>query len=84
MYDRNGFIRENALSVIENLSDTERKAIYEQVKAMALHDKVSQVRAAAVQSLDKYFRSADNRDVFAKTAKDKSPLVLRVTEALKN
>ena len=81
--DKSWLIRHTALSVIEHLSDDERKAVQETLREMALHDKVSKVRAAAVEKLGKHYRMTDNKEVFVQAAKDKSPLVIRVTEALK-
>ena len=80
--DKNWLIRHTALSVVENLSDDERKALYETLKDLALNDKVSHVRAAAVEKLGKYYRISENKEVFALTAKDKSPLVMSATAAV--
>ncbi len=80
--DKNWFIRQTALTVIENLAATEQKALFPQVKDLALHDAVSQVRASAVETLGKYYRFADNKEVFVETAKDRSPLVIRATEEI--
>jgi aminopeptidase N len=44
-----------------------------------LKDDHSQVRASAVQILGKYYRSMDNRTVFAITANDKSLAVKKAT-----
>jgi aminopeptidase N len=79
--DKNWLIRHTALSVVENLSEDERKALHETLKDLALNDKVSQVRAAAVEKLGKYYRISENKEVFALTAKDKSPLVMSATAA---
>jgi aminopeptidase N len=81
--DKNWLIRHTALSVVENLSDDERKALHETLKDLALNDKVSYVRAAAVENLGKYYRISENKEVFALTAKDKSPLVISATAAAK-
>jgi len=81
--DKNWFVRHTALSVIENLSDDERKAVHQTLQDLATQDKVSQVRAAAVEKLGKYYRMTDNREVFDQTAKDKSPIVIRATAAVK-
>ncbi|OZA55207.1 MAG: hypothetical protein B7X75_07650, partial [Sphingobacteriales bacterium 39-40-5] len=81
--DKSWLVRHTALSVIENLSDDERKAVHETLKEMALNDQVSQVRASAIEKLGKHYRMADNKEVFAQAVKDKSPLVIRVTEAFK-
>jgi aminopeptidase N len=79
--DKNWLIRHKALSVVENLSEDERKALHETLKDLALNDKVSQVRAEAVEKLGKYYRISENKEVFALTAKDKSPLVMSATAA---
>jgi aminopeptidase N len=79
--DKNWLIRHTALSVVENLYEDERKALHETLKDLALNDKVSQVRAAAVEKLGKYYRISENKEVFALTAKDKSPLVMSATAA---
>ena len=50
---------------------------------LALNDTVSHVRAAAVEKLGKYYRISENREVFALTAKDKSPLVISATATAK-
>ena len=79
--DQNWLVRQTALSVVEYLSDDERKSVHETLKQLALNDKVSHVRAAAVAKLGKHYRIADNREVFALTAKDKSPVVISATAA---
>jgi len=79
--DQNWLVRQTALSVVEYLSDDERKSVHETLKELALNDKVSHVRAAAVAKLGKHYRIADNREVFALTAKDKSPVVISATAA---
>jgi len=77
--DKNWVIRNTALIVMEYLSNQERTSVYEQIKELALKDGNSQVRASAVEILGKYFRSMDNRTVFAITAKDKSLAVKKAT-----
>ena len=77
--DKNWLIRHTALSVVEHLSDEEKKAVYGTLKDLAINDKVSQVRAAAVEKLGKYYRTSENKEVFALTAKDKSPVVISAT-----
>lgn len=79
--DKNWLIRHTALSVVEHLSDEEKKAVYGTLKDLAINDKVSQVRAAAVEKLGKYYRTSENKEVFALTAKDKSPVVISATAA---
>lgn len=81
--DKNWLIRHTALSVVENLSEDERKALRETLIDLALNDTVSHVRAAAVEKLGKYYRISENREVFALTAKDKSPLVISATATAK-
>ena len=81
--DKNWLIRHTALSVVENLSEDERKALRETLIDLALNDTVSHVRAAAVEKLGKYYRISENREVFALTAKDKSPLVISATTTAK-
>lgn len=75
--DPSWFIRYSALAVLEQLTEDERQTLLKQIGDMALHDKVSQVRAAAVDSLAKFYKSSDTRDIFIQTAKDKSPAVIR-------
>jgi aminopeptidase N len=77
--DKNWVIRNTALIVMEYLSNQERTSVYEQIKELALKDGNSQVRASAVEILGKYFRTMDNRTVFAITAKDKSLAVKKAT-----
>lgn len=77
--DSSWFIRYSALSVLEFLKDDERLTILKQIKEMALNDNVSQVRAAAVEALSKYYKMTDTRDVFKQTMSDKSPQVIRAT-----
>ena len=77
--DKSWVIRNTALIVMEYLSNQERTSVYEQIKELALKDGNSQVRASAVEILGKYFRSMDNRTVFAITAKDKSLAVKKAT-----
>ena len=79
--DKNWLIRHTALSVVEHLSDEEKKAVYGTLKDLAINDKVSQVRAAAVEKLGKYYRTSENKELFALTAKDKSPVVISATAA---
>lgn len=79
--DKNWLIRHTALSVVEHLSDEQKKAVYGTLKDLAINDKVSQVRAAAVEKLGKYYRTSENKEVFALTAKDKSPVVISATAA---
>ncbi len=79
--DKSWLIRHTALSVVEHLSDEEKKAVYGTLKDLAINDKVSQVRAAAVEKLGKYYRTSENKEVFALTAKDKSPVVISATAA---
>lgn len=79
--DQSWFIRYSAMAVLEHLTEDERLAVLKQIKDMTLHDKVSQVRAAAVANLAKYYRAADNRDVFIQTVKDKSPAVIRASNS---
>jgi aminopeptidase N len=79
--DKNWLIRHTALSVVEHLSEEEKKAVYGTLKDLAINDKVSQVRAAAVEKLGKYYRTSENKEVFALTAKDKSPVVISATAA---
>ena len=81
--DKNWLIRHTALSVVENLSEDERKALRETLIDLALNDTVSHVRAAAVEKLGKYYRISENKEVFALTAKDKSPLVISATATAK-
>ncbi len=80
--DENWFIRITALSIVEKLNPDEQRSVYDQVKAMALKDEVSKVRATAVTILGKYFGSQDNRAIFESTVKDKSPGVVGATEAI--
>lgn len=77
--DKSWVIRNTALIVMEYLSNQERTSVYEQIKELALKDGNSQVRASAVEILGKYFRTMDNRTVFAITAKDKSLAVKKAT-----
>jgi aminopeptidase N len=77
--DKNWAIRATALSVIEHLSNDEKVSVYGKIKELALKDSNSQVRASAVEILGEYYRSMNNRDVFAITAKDKSPAVKKAT-----
>jgi HEAT repeat protein len=77
--DKSWAIRNTALSVIEHLSNDERTSVYGEIKELALKDSNSQVRASAVEILGKNYRSMDNRDVFAITARDKSLAVKKAT-----
>lgn len=79
LQDQNWFIRHSAITVLENLTEDERLTVFRQIKDMAIHDKVSQVRAAAVESLAKFYKSADTKDIFNQTVKDKSPAVIRAS-----
>lgn len=80
MSDKNWFIRETVLTVIDKLTIEEQKSAYEKVKALALRDEVSKVRAAAVRVLGKSYGSENNREIYNVTKNDKSPLVVKVTE----
>ena len=73
--DKNWFIRDAALSVIERLASDEQKAIYDQLTEMALKDEVSQVRASAVRVLAKNYSYQDTKKLFELTIKDKAPSV---------
>jgi len=77
--DKNWVIRNAALLVLESLSNEEKISVYGKIKELALKDSNSQVRASAVEILGKYFRSMDNRNVFAITARDKSLAVKKAT-----
>jgi aminopeptidase N len=77
--DKSWVIRNTALLVLEYLSNEERTSVYGKIKELALKDDHSQVRASAVQILGKYYRSMDNRTVFAITANDKSLAVKKAT-----
>ena len=77
--DKNWFIRNTALSVIENLTADEQKTVYQQIRDLAVNDEVSHVRASAVQILGKYYGTLDNRGVFELTSKDKAPSVIKAT-----
>jgi aminopeptidase N len=77
--DKSWVIRNTALMVLEYLSNEERTSVYGKIKELALKDDHSQVRASAVQILGKYYRSMDNRTVFAITANDKSLAVKKAT-----
>lgn len=78
--DKHWFIRKNALELISHLSSEKRASVYEKIKELALHDTVSQVRALAVETLGKYYRSMDNREIFFMTALDKSIAVKKATK----
>lgn len=78
--DKSWYIRNAALSIIEKLNTDEQRSAYEQVRVMALNDEISQVRASAVTILGKHYSSQDNKDVFARTVKDKAPSVIKATE----
>jgi aminopeptidase N len=78
--DKSWAIRNTALLVVEYLSKEERTSVYGEIKELALKDSNSQVRASAVEILGKYFRSMDNRDIFAITARDKSLAVKKATD----
>ena len=77
--DKSWAIRNTALTVMENLSNDERTSVYGEIKLLALKDNNSQVRASAVEILGKNYRTMDNRDVFAITARDKSIAVQKAT-----
>lgn len=77
--DKNWVIRNAALLVLESLSNEEKTSVYGKIKELALKDSNSQVRASAVEILGKYFRSMDNRTIFAITARDKSLAVKKAT-----
>lgn len=84
LQDRSWFIRDMALTIIAKLNADEQKALYEQVRDMALKDEVSRVRASAVNVLAKSYSSRNNREIFEATMKDRSPAVVRATaEAVK-
>lgn len=78
--DKNWFIRDAALTVIERLSSEEQKAVYDQITQMALKDEVSQVRASAVRVLAKNYSFQDNKKVLELTLKDKAPSVVFATK----
>ena len=78
--DKNWFIRMAAMSVLDKLSSDEQKAVYEQIRSIALNDEVSLVRASAVTILGKFYGTQNNRDVYDITKKDKAPSVVKATE----
>lgn len=78
--DKNWYIRTAALSVVDKLSFDEQKAVYEQIRLIALNDKVSLVRASAVTILGKFYANQNNRDVYEITKKDKAQSVVKATE----
>ncbi len=77
--DKNWFIRIAALSVFDKLNSDEQKAVYEQIRSIAINDEASFVRAAAVTILGKFYAAQNNRDIYEITKKDKAPSVLKAT-----
>lgn len=80
--DKSWFIRNTALSIVEKLSTDEQRSVYNQIKAMALKDEVSRVRASAVTILGKYYSSQDNAAIFESTLNDKAPSVVSATKEI--
>ena len=78
--DKNWFIRNTALTVLDKLTADEQKSVYEQIRSIALTDEVSHVRASAVSILGKFYGSQNNRDIYEITKKDKAPSVVKATE----
>ncbi len=82
MKDKNWFIRYAVLSVIGNLTLSEQQSAYQQVRDLALKDQASQVRAAAVSTLGKYYQVMDNSGIYEQTRKDKAPGVVKATQEI--
>jgi len=75
--DKSWYIRREALAFISKLENAEKESVYEKVKAMALEDERSYVRAAAVTALQEVYKGRDNSKVLEKAAADKAPSVQR-------
>lgn len=77
--DKSWALRQVAVEFIRELPPSERDAYYQNIRQMAVKDDVSHVRAAAVKILGKVFGAMDNAEVFAVTANDKAPSVVKAT-----
>ena len=77
--DKNWVLRQLALDFVSQLDAKEKASVYQQVKAMAINDDVSHVRASAVNTLGKAFSSENNAEVYKLTEKDKAPSVIKAT-----
>jgi len=77
--DKHWAIRSIALEIIPLLSSQERVLVYEKIRKLALEDPVSQIRASAIDIIGNYFLAMDNREIFLKTAKDKSDAVKKAS-----
>lgn len=73
--DKNWEIRRKALGFVSKLNREEKSAVYEQVKAMALKDDRSYVRAEAIVILRTVFRDNDNSSTLAAAKQDTAPSV---------
>jgi aminopeptidase N len=77
--DSSAALRQLAVELLDNLQQSEKAAVYDQVRQLALKDPVSLVRAAAVSALGKIYSDGDNTSIFNETAKDLAPSVIKAT-----
>jgi len=73
--DKNWQIRYMAVNAVDQLNEAEKNQVYSTLKAIAVSDSRSYVRAAAITALSKIYPNGDNQEVFQKAFADKAPSV---------
>ena len=79
--DKNWAIRKMAVDFIPQLTEEEKRSLYETVKDMALNDPRSYVRAAAIIQLKKTYAARSNREIYNLASKDKAISVIEALNA---
>lgn len=73
--DKNWYIRQTALNYVPSFSEGDKQLAYPKVKAMAIGDERSYVRATAISILRTTFSSDNIKAVLETALKDKAPSV---------
>ncbi|MXV13960.1 M1 family metallopeptidase [Hufsiella ginkgonis] len=76
--DQSWYIRKLAVDFVQELNSEERNQVYPVIQKMAVEDKRSYVRAAAVNALMKFYEDRNNTELLNKIAEDKAPSVIKV------
>jgi aminopeptidase N len=79
--DKNWAIRKMAVDFIPQLTEEEKRSLYDTVKDMALNDPRSYVRAAAIIQLKKTYAARSNREIYNLASKDKAISVIEALNA---
>jgi len=75
--DQSWRIRLMAVNFVVYLQEQERAAVYDELKATAINDERSYVRAAAITVISRVFKNADNAEVWNKAKEDIAPSVIK-------